>query len=404
LYIFSTIILNFFYYLPIGAFNYGKGLILLSTNTSIQKHEICNFKFLRIINLFSTYFLYYSLYRITRSKIKAICIITNPLIIFFSCLFYTDVLSTATIIYVYLLSKNHIHNNSISSNLLLFSACIFSILLRQTNIIWLGLIAFERIYNYSNKLRDLIHGKYKFKYFFRNLILLVKQIIKAGYIFLLTLMLFVIFLVYNDFSIVVGDKSAHKPDLHFVQILYYFLFVLIFNLPTFIEHTLNLIKRTQFQLNYYTIFDLLKLKKLFILYAILPPVIYFFTRVHPYLLADNRHVVFYLWKHFLQYRIVQFGLIPVYIYIILTSFNLFRTKTWPIFYFYIFFTILSTCFQLLLEFRYFIIPNVFFQLYSNINTRYTIIWNFIISSVLLVIFVKKDVYWDDIEQVQMIMW
>ena len=44
-------------------------------------------------------------------------------------------------------------------------------------------------------------------------------------------------------------------------------------------------------------------------------VVQFNTMAHPYLLADNRHYTFYIWRRiFMRHWAVKFALVPVYIY------------------------------------------------------------------------------------------
>merc|ERR1712059_80577 len=81
------------------------------------------------------------------------------------------------------------------------------------------------------------------------------------------------------------------------------------------------------------------------------------TLAHPYLLADNRHYTFYLWrKVFMRHWSIKFFLIPGYLlgfYHIsrcLTKSDLILKLCLPLC------LVLSLVPQLLLEFRYFIIP------------------------------------------------
>ena len=74
-------------------------------------------------------------------------------------------------------------------------------------------------------------------------------------------------------------------------------------------------------------------------------------------------------------------------------------------YIYFIFTILAVCPQLLLEIRYFMVPNLFYQLYSNVShAKLMVVYNLVIATGMLYVFVKKDVVWDDLEEVQMIIY
>ena len=120
----------------------------------------------------------------------------------------------------------------ILSTLKLFLLCAFSVFCRQTNILWLALIAFENLYNSCHKVRDLVHNKFQFE--LQNVKTLVVQVLRSSTAFILTAVGFVAFVILNDFNIVVGDKSAHQPAFHAVQICYCFLFILVWNLPTLV--------------------------------------------------------------------------------------------------------------------------------------------------------------------------
>jgi len=379
--------------------------------------EICSLLNLRITSLFSLFILYFTIKGITGSKHKALLIITNPVLLLFSCLYYTDVLSATSLMLVYYLTKEYTYfsvnflakTHSKRHTFLLLFFCIFSVFCRQTNIVWLGFIAFENLYNSSNqqqvKFRDLVHGKFA-PFTFENFKELFQQIISISSAFILTLIGFLVFVIfYNDFSLVVGDKSAHQPCFHGVQFLYCFLFIMIWNLPSFI---LDFLYSQVFLTDSNERFKSVKanFNKIFMLGCILPVFVHLTTTVHPYLLADNRHVTFYLWKNFLKHKSIQFCLIPIYIFALCQTKRLFRIPYYyPTFLIFLITIFISTVPQKLLEIRYFIVPNLFFQIYSkNLRIRLGLIYNFIISFGMLALFMVKDVYWADIEDVQMIIW
>lgn len=280
----------------------------------------------------------------------------------------------------------------------LLVSCLFSILCRQTNIVWIGLMAFENLYNSSNKFRDLVH----FKIFNQNVrershsgqnilrspeskkggsdtyhnwfatyfYALIEQILTSSLPFILCLLSFIAIFIYNDFNIVVGDKSAHQPTIHLAQIFYCFLFILLWNLPT-------LVLDLNFLFRQIKTFSDRKLE----IFAV--AIFLFFCQdqskhlVHPYLLADNRHIIFYLWKNFLKYEKLRILLIPVVGYVMLASKSklLFKMKLYPMYLMFILMVSVSVVPQLLLELRYFMVPNLFFQLYSHIRPRSTVFWN-----------------------------
>ena len=148
----------------------------------------------------------------------------------------------------------------------------------------------------------------------------------------------------------------------------------------------------------------MKFKEVFALGCVLPAVVHLTTTAHPYLLADNRHITFYLWKDLLRHKSVQFLLIPAYIFSFLGCKFLFRMKLYPMYLVFMAVVFVHCVPQKLLEVRYFILPNLFFQLYGNIRLRSTVFYNIFVSFLMLVVFWKKDVRWESEDEVQMIIW
>ncbi|EFA81567.1 glycosyltransferase [Heterostelium album PN500] len=211
-------------------------------------------------------------------------------------LFYTDVLSTLSVLLVYYLSLKKRY--TLSSLVGLFS--VFS---RQTNIVWIFFIALVSIEDiYKNKQRprqvvpSLVGEIFNFiKFALSNLLLIVRLL--YGYIFVG--LAFVAFLKVNG-GIVVGDKSNHESAFHFVQLLYFSLYCYLFNAPSAtlsvfspIHFAKSLLSRPIKSIPLITIISLFLYK-----------MIDLFT-----------HYSFYLWnKIFLKYPLSKFALIPLYIY------------------------------------------------------------------------------------------
>ena len=119
-------------------------------------------------------------------------------------------------------------------------------------------------------------------------------------------------------GIVVGDRAAHQATLHLLQLCYFSLFHLALSLPWALPHL------TQFPAFLRT-----HPAKVSSLPAARPPpsaqvvlataglaaLVQYSTLAHPYLLADNRHLTFYLWRRvFMRHWTVKFLLIPAYIF------------------------------------------------------------------------------------------
>jgi len=152
-------------------------------------------------------------------------------------------------------------------------------------------------------------------------------------------------------GIVVGDRSAHIATVHVMQLCYFSVFYLCLSLPWALTHILDFFVYVR---NNYI--------KVWMAAVTLCFLVYYNTMTHPYLLADNRHFTFYLWrKVFMRHWINKYLLIPVYL---LGFYHLARSirKSDLIFNLCIPVCLgLSLVPQMLLEFRYFIIPFLVFR-------------------------------------------
>ena len=152
------------------------------------------------------------------------------------------------------------------------------------------------------------------KYVFRDC---VTSVSKCACAFLTLLPIFVVlfsfllFLRWNNYHIVLGDQSHHTPVFHAPQIFYFVAFTLI---PTF---HFNLLPHA-------ADWNVMQLKKVFVALSLcvkclgmicVGVLIYRFTMIHPFILADNRHYTFYLWNKGLKHRFIQLSMVPIYFYL-----------------------------------------------------------------------------------------
>ena len=146
-----------------------------------------------------------------------------------------------------------------------------------------------------------------------------------------------------------------------------------------------------------------------LLLALLTVIVHSNTLVHPYVLADNRHYVFYFWNRFMgRYEFFKYLLIPVYsftLYTMLCGIKHLRFTT-QINYFLMVSVVLIP--QLLIEPRYFIIPYILYRLLVEKPRD----WQIIMESVTMLtvnfaqfyIFINKTCYWSDQPHPQRISW
>jgi len=208
---------------------------------------------------------------------------------------------------------------------------------------YLSTIKLLALYNRTPDKRKLINLTYDT---IKNEIFTNRSYLSVGW-YVLDTMGFVIFVIYNR-GVAVGDKDAHKVTINLVQMGYYTLMFAAFASPFLVCRLVRSVKK--FTRNYKQIYLILT-----VVFAI---VVYFNTVVHPYILADNRHVTFYLWNRvFGRYEIARYLLIPLYVWVWLFIWdNVDVSVNYR--------CILIICClvnftpQLLLEFRYFIFPYI----------------------------------------------
>lgn len=164
------------------------------------------------------------------SVLEALTISLLPPLYFFSHLYYTDVPALTLVLLMILFSLKGMH--ALGS-----LAAIGSVAMRQTNIIWVGMILGVNILNFvvnrahpflSNKLKSRhTHMSYTWKdlltcidvYLHRPDLIWnhMKGIIIQFYGYISVILGFLAFLWYNG-SIVIGDKTAHQAALHLPQV------------------------------------------------------------------------------------------------------------------------------------------------------------------------------------------
>lgn len=208
---------------------------------------------------------------------------------------------------------------------------------------------------------------------------------------------FVAFVFWNK-GIVVGDRTAHTPTVHIPQLLYFSAFLFCFLWPYMIVYWKHYFK---FVRKHWV------LESFFLILLIL--IVHFNTLVHPYVLADNRHYVFYLWNKFMgKYWWFKYLLVPVYSVTLYTMFCGIKHLRFMSQINYIFMVFVILVPQLLIEPRYFIVPYVFYHLFIQKPKKWQIIaetvTTLIVNFLQFYIFVNKVFYWSDIPHPQRISW
>ncbi|CAL9773664.1 unnamed protein product [Musa acuminata subsp. burmannicoides] len=347
-----------------------------------------------------------------KATIYAILLASYPLHWFFTFLYYTDVASLTAVLAMYLASLKRKYWLSAMLGAL---ATMF----RQTNIIWMFFIAANsavsyaenlygqdsvlqnkhkamledndllsdnrstpissglrkrRMHNSSSNSQQSVFERSKFSLhhppagFFDEILDVISKLWNLKWKvaiafapFVMVLLAFVTFVIWNG-SIVLGAKEAHPVSPHFAQMLYFGLCCAAALGPVHFTQATCLYQSFRKNKIFYSFQVLLALVIGFI-------AVFFFSIAHPYLLADNRHYPFYLWRKVIQVHwLMKYLLIPLYVYswsFIISILGERQRRIWVLSY------VIATALVLvpapLIEFRYYTIPFYFLILHSKIG-------------------------------------
>ncbi|KAL7248330.1 hypothetical protein ACSBR2_003113 [Camellia fascicularis] len=387
-----------------------------------------------------------------KATLYAVVLALYPLHWFFTFLYYTDVASLTAVLAMYLacLKKNYIFSALLGS---------FSVFIRQTNIIWVLFVACIGVIDCtlasrkanvqlddsdlsirkdnqltSNKgvtrgsnLRKRNPGKavdivnhsiqrsapsttYSSGFFdeIQDIFLMAWhhkwKLLVSFSPFFIVLVSFVAFVRWNG-SVVLGAKDAHAVSSHFAQIMYFSLVSALFMAPfhTTFRHTAILFQ--SFRKN-----RLLSFFRWFVALIVGFLSVHYSSIAHPYLLADNRHYPFYLWRKIINaHWSMKYLLVPLYVYSWFSIFIILaktRTKIWVLSYFLACAAVLIPA--PLIEFRYYTIPFFFLILHSNVNDYkswlLTGILYIAINIFTMFMFLFRPFYWNHEPGIQRFIW
>ncbi|RDW58189.1 hypothetical protein BP6252_13600 [Coleophoma cylindrospora] len=311
----------------------------------------------------------------------AVNIALFPPLFFFSGLFYTDVLSTAVVLCMYMafLRRPGAYENSAAGSIRLYVIGLVALTMRQTNIFWVavfmgGLEAVRTVKAISGasstapskvpgSMEELVAAVERYKvgqihdvelsqadipgktFAILNFVLCIVSIAVAilfNPILILTrlwpyialLVSFASFVIWNG-GVVLGDKSNHVATIHLPQLLYLSAFTAFFSFPLLLPSALDLLPRfITAQLPNFVqppstpspksiIKRALNLSILTLCLLVTLATIRTNTIIHPFTLADNRHYVFYVFRYtILRHPLFRYLLAPVYL---LSGWLAFRT-------------------------------------------------------------------------------
>lgn len=133
------------------------------------------------------------------------------------------------------------------------------------------------------------------------------------------------------------------------------------------------------------------------------------TIVHPYMLADNRHYLFYVWNKFYgKYWWFRYAMAPIYISCMVIIYQTFSMKSAGYQLIFIICTIVSLALQKLIEIRYFIIPFLLLRVSTHSAKFKLLILELIlylfINAIVFYLFSTKEIIWNDYNYVQRLIW
>ncbi|KAL1916586.1 uncharacterized protein VTP21DRAFT_5777 [Calcarisporiella thermophila] len=357
------------------------GLYLFTAPLGLLSPKLCTTANLRAINgIFGI--LLYPLFLCVLKKVQpringhewtAFGLALFPVLWFFNFLYYTDVGSALFVIGAYFWSLERRYWLSA-----LFSA--ISVLFRQTNIIWVSFIlgtttarilADRHIIRESpaSSVRNLGNAVAATFDFVSGAIQECFNLIGTLYPYLFVLAGFFAFLHWNQ-GIVLGDRDHHVATAHFPLVYYYVSFAAGIASPALFQfaHVAHFLKAT-------TGNPVRQITTLSVLFLVLYTIRYN-TIEHDFLLSDNRHFSFYVWKDIYGSHILtRYLLAPAYLLAIhwcWTRLAELQTFIWCLGYWVAVGLMLVP--TPLFDFRYFILPYVFMRLHVRNPTSGWRLW------------------------------
>lgn len=387
---------------------------------------VCSTAMLRFINLLfncgNLYLLYLLVCKLhqrektrttSRRILSALSLSTFPVLYFFNFLYYTDAGSTFFILFAYLMTLYGCHKAS---------AClgVCAVLFRQTNVVWVAFCAATVLAAKMDEAWRAEHAKKRderpalshlplslaggkrvllFALDFLARPANARAALTAAWPYTAVGAGFLAFVALNG-GVVVGDRASHKAVLHFPQLFYFFSFALAFSLPVSLCHQRAL--RFLHALRRQPLFFLLLTAASLLL-------VWKCTFVHQYLLADNRHYTFYVWRRLVQrHELARFALVPLYVFAAWNFFDLLRSRSlfWSLGFLVC--LLAATVPQKLLEFRYFIVPYLMYRLHVPLPSLPRLALELLlytaVNAATLYVFISKTFQWPNSSDTQRFMW
>jgi alpha-1,2-glucosyltransferase len=273
-------------------------------------------------------------------------------------------------------------------------------LVRQNNIIWVNIFPLEHVISeFIINFRIFSITKFSKK--------IVDTISKYYHIIIIDI-LFLLFIFWNNFSLVLGDKSSHQMSFHLAQINHLLFFILLF-FPM-----LNFKVFRLFYKEFYTFKNIYNFLICFSLFFILMLGFNKYSLVHEFLLSDNRHYSFYYFKKIYLNTMIRYFMISwssmIYSLLILDNQDMLKDSY---IYSYLICVFLALVPAGLFEFRYlsYCILSLLIILhyhsakwkdfYYFVFNKYNLMWHLLINMISLYVFIYRpfvNSYWGGIDK------
>ncbi|KAI8601738.1 glucosyltransferase [Dissophora ornata] len=346
------------------------GLYVISNLLLAAMRPLCSTYLLRLTNLVYPVLILYTVAallshfhpHLTRQERfnTAAVIVCFPVLYFFNFMYYTDGGSAAFVLLSWLAAKKKYH-------LLAALVCAVAVTFRQTNIIWALFILGTALLDLaSTSDRRKFDPKAVFLHsplqlinaldgFVRMLFAKLPNVLAMALPYLGLLAGFAAFVKWNG-GIVLGDRSNHVPVLHVVQLFYFVAFTAGLSIFAILG-TVPFARLLRIPSTSRSWIATLAVASVMVV------CVQRFTIVHPFLLADNRHYTFYLWRLLSRHNwAILYALVPCYMLAAWFCWQAIaseQTMLWTVIYATA--TALTLIPSPLLEFRYFITPYLVYR-------------------------------------------
>ncbi|CDU22463.1 related to Alpha-1,2 glucosyltransferase ALG10 [Sporisorium scitamineum] len=240
-----------------------------------------------------------------------------PPLWFFGFLYYTDLASIWLVLATWTLYNDLNQHASLRTSAMSAVVSMWAVLVRQTNIVWVGFCAAQAILGQTGKLTNgesrgwIAEVRATLATAFGSKRREFWRVVATNVVPMLPMLVGSAWFIRWNGSIVLGDKTNHQAGLHLAQMGYFIAFASLFGLfpllfslsttstnPSGSNTIANALRTTIATLTHTTIGTPSSITTLAATLLLSYIAVDQYTLEHPFLLADNRHYTFYLWRTF----------------------------------------------------------------------------------------------------------